>query len=214
MLVKPNDPLTRTSWDFITEKSKKFRSDLAHEQYPISIIGRFKDHVSELINTSEVVNREREANLYAEQAKVKAAVDKNAELEGRIQELTSQLDERNRLLDASMAEIVRRSKWPGVCHKVGLGRICLSVPYCFCWPLVGLKQCKALKDQGKCAQWEGCLLPSCCCCVGAAINRQRIQMQSGMESSFLANLLWYLTGCCNACLVYQEKIVFAVQSSS
>lgn len=75
---------------------------------------------------------------------------------------------------------------------------------CILWPLIGLYHNPHFEAE----EWEKAemfLLPLLSGCIGAAINRTRIGLRHGVNSSFLKNLLLYSTVVCIPFLLVQEK---------
>jgi len=190
--------LAKTSWDYITERKMVFKPAAEQEKRPAFLKQWLEENINQLLNVPE------DGNVYMEKAEMVNVLEgKLRQAQTKIDNLATELGdlrEKNRRL-----EIVVSSKWKDTDFDCNWFMTCMCIPYCFCWPLVGLSQCQVSENDGNWAMVEGCLLPICCCCVGAAINRQRIQAQRGEKPSFLKNLLCYFFGFCNICLTSQEK---------
>lgn len=98
-------------------------------------------------------------------------------------------------------------------EQIRFTTLCCCLPLCLCWPLVGLWQAVNFSnlDDGCCSIIPAsfrCLLPTCLCCVGAALNRRFLMKWAGVKTtSFLEELSLYSMHIWNACLVCQEAEV-------
>ena len=107
---------------------------------------------------------------------------------------------------------IQHKKFPNFWTHFCEGELRLEAMNCLlytcCYPILGWMQSKFAGSLGVTSfvKMEMCLLPTLCCCFGAAVNRFRIAALNGLVKhvSFSSGLLYCLC-LCNYCLIQQEK---------
>lgn len=203
-LVNPEyvtqDELANSYWEFINEPVGDFKakSISTMRKKEKDFVMQFQNRLYRLITIFQEGQKDRiaaNADIILEELELNPTTVKKIKKREAAQKVASLSNLASQIMTATL-----------ICY----------VPFCFCWPLVGLWQAvnRERLDPSLCGChiWTGiytCCLPTFLCCVGAALNRRAFMLSAGLETNFLLELSLFSMHVWNACLVCQETVTQA-----